>query len=134
LLGGDALDEMPADGRLDIPRGRKVEVGEVAADTPATNAGNQIASYLPLLGTPPARSQPDAVFCAMSVEAVSGTATADVAFDGGRLGVPLEQAVALQVATMDSYARSQVFPLSPSPPLPSSQQTFPSSEGDCTSH
>jgi hypothetical protein len=53
----------------------------------------------------------------MSGEAVSGTATADVAFDGGRLGVPLEQAVALQVATMDSYARSQVCPFSPSLPL-----------------
>jgi hypothetical protein len=29
-------------------RGKKVECGEIAADTPAMNAANQIAGYLPL--------------------------------------------------------------------------------------
>eukprot|EP00281_Chroomonas_sp_CCMP1168_P019393 CAMPEP_0206230048 /NCGR_PEP_ID=MMETSP0047_2-20121206/10031_1 /ASSEMBLY_ACC=CAM_ASM_000192 /TAXON_ID=195065 /ORGANISM="Chroomonas mesostigmatica_cf, Strain CCMP1168" /LENGTH=447 /DNA_ID=CAMNT_0053653405 /DNA_START=13 /DNA_END=1352 /DNA_ORIENTATION=- len=91
-------------------RGKKIECGEIAADTPAMNAANQIAGYMPLLGPfrnelPPAFPLP--IF-KVAPSARSGCTSAEVTFNGGALEVPLEQAVAHQISTMQEYAHTQL--------------------------
>ena len=102
--------------KLDTPtavafRGGKCEVGELAADQPASNAHNTIAYYMPHLGIDAqalAQHLINPAFTPANSAPSSGTAAALVHYKDEQIQVPLELAAALQVAAMAQYARAQI--------------------------
>ena len=101
--------------KLDTPtavafRGSKCEVGELAADQPASNVQNTIANYMPHLGMDEEKLANHLIppsFTPAPAPA-TGTASAQVIYRDQQTPVPLELAVAFQVAAMAQYARAQV--------------------------
>jgi len=101
--------------KLDTPtavafRGSKCEVGELAADQPASNVQNTIANYMPHLGMDEqalANHLIEPCFLPAAAPA-SGTASAVVQYKDQAMPVALELAVAFQAASMAHYACAQV--------------------------
>ena len=101
--------------KLDTPtavafRGSKCEVGELAADQPASNVHNTIANYMPHLGIDEEALLNHIMLPSFTPVSAppSGTASAVVTYKDQTMPVALELAVAFQIKAMLQYAVQQV--------------------------
>ncbi len=80
-------------------RGKRIEVGEMAALQPASNAANTLSEFVPFAGLHPEdlASHPLQTIFATDVNALSNTVSAMVEFNGERTAVALETLIAWQL-------------------------------------
>jgi hypothetical protein len=101
--------------KLDTPtavsfRGRKCEVGELAADQPVSNVHNTVAGFMPHLGLDENALSNHRITPAFTPAAFAAgrTTAAVVEYKDEVMPLALELAVALQIGAMAQYATAQV--------------------------